>query len=90
MVCLGWNCFAKGYLKQLSVLAGLLVGYVVAILMGKVDLSVIFAGGFVSLPKLIPYKPEFHAGAILSVCIIFLVSAAETDFLETVLVRTYG
>ena len=42
MVCLGWNCFAKGYLKQLSVLVGLLVGYVVAILMGKVDLSVIF------------------------------------------------
>lgn len=80
VVCLGWNCFAKGYLKQLSVLVGLLVGYVVAILMGKVDLSVIFAGGFVSLPKLIPYKPEFHAGAILSVCIIFLVSAAETDW----------
>ena len=90
VVCLGWNCFAKGYLKQLSVLVGLLVGYVVAILMGKVDLSVIFAGGFVSLPKLMPYKPEFHVGAILSVCIIFLVSAAETDFLETVLIRTYG
>lgn len=88
VVCLGWNCFAKGYLKQLSVLVGLLVGYVVAILMGKVDLSVIFAGGFVSLPKLIPYKPEFHAGAILSVCIIFLVSAAETIGDTTAMVAT--
>ena len=83
-----WNCFAKGYLKQLSVLVGLLVGYVVAILMGKVDLSVIFAGGFVSLPKLMPYKPEFHAGAILSVCIIFLVSAAETIGDTTAMVAT--
>lgn len=77
-VCLIWNCFAKGYLKQLSVLAGLIVGYVVAIFMGKVDLSVIFSGGFISLPRLLPYTPQFHAGAIISVCIIYLVSAAET------------
>ena len=78
MVCLVWNCFAKGYLKQLSVLAGLVVGYVVAIFMGKVDLSIIFADGFIAFPKLLPYKPEFNIGAIFSVCIIYLVSAAET------------
>ena len=78
VVCLGWNVMAKGYLKQLSVLAGLIVGYIVAICMGKVDLSVIFSGGLISLPKLIPYAPEFHIGAIFSVAIIFMVSAAET------------
>lgn len=78
VVCLLWNCLAKGYLKQLSVLAGLIVGYIVAVFMGKVDLSVIFADGLISLPKLLPYTPEFHPGAIVSVCIIFLVSAAET------------
>ena len=77
-VCLAWNILAKGYLKQLSVLAGLVVGYVVAICMGKVDLSVIFSEGFVSLPKFLPYTPEFHVGAIFSVAIIFMVSAAET------------
>lgn len=77
-VCLLWNIRAKGYLKQLSVLAGLVVGYILAIFMGKVDLSLIFSGGLISLPKLLPYTPEFHAGAIVSVCIIFLVSAAET------------
>ena len=77
-VCLGWNILAKGYLKQLSVLAGLVVGYIAAIPMGKVDLSVIFSEGIVSLPKILPYTPEFHAGAIFSVAIIFMVSAAET------------
>ena len=87
-VCLGWNCFAKGYLKQLSVLVGLIVGYIVAIFMGKVDLSVIFSGGVVSLPKILPYTPEFHAGAIISVCIIFLVSAAETIGDTTAMVST--
>lgn len=78
VVCLGWNIFAKGYLKQLSVLAGLIVGYITAICMGKVDLSVIFSEGIISLPKLIPYAPEFNIGAIFSVAIIFMVSAAET------------
>lgn len=78
VTCLVWNSKAKGYMKQLSVLAGLVVGYVVAIFMGKVDLSVIFADGLIALPRLLPYKPEFHAGAIFSVCIIYLVSAAET------------
>jgi len=77
-VCLVWNALAKGYLKQLSVLAGLIVGYLAAICMGKVDLTALLSGGLVSLPWLLPYVPEFHAGAILPVCIIFLVSAAET------------
>lgn len=88
VACLAWNCLAKGYLKQLSVLVGLVVGYVAAIFMGKVDLSVIFADGLLSLPKLLPYKPEFHLGAIFSVCIIYLVSAAETIGDTTALVAT--
>ena len=76
-VCLGWNILARGYLKQLSVLAGLVVGYILAVFMGKVDLSVIFSEGIASLPALLPFAPEFHMGAIFSVAIIFMVSAAE-------------
>ena len=76
-VCLGWNILARGYLKQLAVLAGLVVGYILAVFMGKVDLSVIFSEGIVSLPALLPFTPEFHMGAIFSVAIIFMVSAAE-------------
>lgn len=88
VVCLVWNILAKGYMKQLSVLAGLIVGYIVAIIMGKVDLSVILSGGIVSLPKFLPYMPEFHLGAIISVAIIFLVSAAETIGDTTAMVST--
>ena len=77
-VCLGWNILARGYLKQLSGLAGLVVGYILAVFMGKVDLSVIFSEGIASLPALLPFAPEFHMGAIFSVAIIFMVSAAET------------
>ncbi|MBQ9143021.1 MAG: purine permease [Lachnospiraceae bacterium] len=88
VVCLTWNCLTKGYLKQLSVLAGLIVGYIVAVFMGKVDLSVIFADGLISLPKILPYTPTFNFGAIASVCIIYLVSAAETIGDTTAMVST--
>ena len=84
--CLVFNILAKGYLKQLSVLAGLIVGYIVALFTGMVDLSTIFSGGFISLPHLIPYVPEFNVGAIISVTIIFMVSAAETIGDTTVMV----
>ena len=87
-VCLLWNVLSKGYLKQLSVLAGLVVGYIIAIFMGKVDLGSILSGGLISLPHLLPVKPEFHAGAIVSTCIIFLVSAAETIGDTTALVSS--
>lgn len=76
--CLLFNIFAKGYKKQLSVLFGLFVGYVLAIFMGKVDLSVIMSEGLIALPHLLPFKPELHLGAIIGVAVIFLVSAAET------------
>ena len=78
VACLLFNIFAKGYWKQLSVLAGLIIGYLVALAMGMVDLSGIFSGGYLSLPRLLPYFPEFNIGAIASVTIIFMVSAAET------------
>lgn len=78
LTCILWNIFAKGYLKQLNVLAGLVVGYIISIAVGKVDLSVIMSGGIISLPKFMPFTPEFNIGAIVSVAIIFLVSAAET------------
>ena len=77
-VCLIWTIFAKGYLKQLSVLAGLIVGYMLSLFLGKVDLSSILSGGILSLPHFLMFTPQFNIGAILSVCVIFFVSAAET------------
>ena len=78
VACLVWTVLAKGYLKQLSVLAGLIVGYILSIFLGKVDFSNILSGGFISLPHFLMFPPQFNIGAILSVCVIFLVSAAET------------
>lgn len=78
LCCILFNIIAKSYWKQLSVLFGLVVGYLVAIPMGLVDFSSLAGTGVIALPHLMPFKMEFHLNAIISVALIFLVSATET------------
>ena len=77
--CLICQVFAKGVFRSLSVLAGLAIGYTLALCMGMVDLSGLSERGIISLPKILPFTPDFtNVGAILSVICIYLVSATET------------
>lgn len=76
--CIGFNMFAKSYWKQLSVLFGLIVGYILAVAMGMVDFSSLSGTAIIAFPKILPFKPIFEPGAIISVLMIFLVSATET------------
>ena len=78
LVCLLWQIFMKGSRKQLSILMGLVAGYVTALLFGQVDLTHLTEGGWVALPRILPETPVFRFDAILSICIIYLVSATET------------
>ena len=78
LCCILFNIIAKSYWKQLSVLFGLVVGYLVAIPMGLVDFSSLAGTSVIALPHLMPFKMEFHLNAIISVALIFLVSATET------------
>lgn len=76
--CILFNIFAKSYFKQLSVLFGLVVGYVLAIAMGAVDFSSLQGTAIITVPSFLPFKPVWNGNAILSVVLIFLVSATET------------
>lgn len=78
LACLLCQVFAKGFLRSLSVLVGLVVGYVLACCMGMVNFSSLSSLSFVALPRLLPFTPEFNLGAILSVVAVYLVSATET------------
>ncbi len=78
LACLLTQVFARGFLRSLSVLVGLVVGYIVAMCMGMVDFSGLSTAGFIALPKLLPFDLEFNLGATLSVVAVFLVSATET------------
>lgn len=80
--CLVFNACAKGFWKQLYVLFGLLVGYIISIFFGMVDFTqignTIREMGVISLPRLFHYTPKFRPGDIISVTLVFLVSATET------------
>lgn len=78
LVCLGFQVFAKGFFRSLSVLFGLIAGYILAVCMGMVSYEGIEHESLVALPKFMPFKPEFEIGAILSMIAIFMVSATET------------
>ena len=78
LTCLLCQVFGKGFLRSLSVLVGLIVGYVLSLFMGMVDFSALSGAGIISLPKFLPFKPELNLGAILSIIAIYLVSATET------------
>lgn len=75
--CLVFQALAKGTLKQLSVLFGLVVGYLVALPMGMVDFLSFEGVSVFALPRFMPFTPEFEVGAIVSIGLLYLVSAVE-------------
>ena len=72
----------KGVGKQMYVLFGLIVGYIISIFFGMVDFgamgNTISEMGVFSVPELFAFKPKFEAGAIVSFMLVFIVSAVET------------
>ena len=78
LTCLLTQVFAKGFLRALSVLMGLIVGYILSLCMGMIDYSSLSEVGIISLPHLMPFTPEFHLGPILAIICVFFVSATET------------
>ena len=72
----------KGVAKQMYVLLGLIVGYIVSIFFGMVDFGAmgdtIREMGVFSVPQLFAFRPKFEAGPIVSFCLVFIVSAVET------------
>lgn len=46
--------------SRLSVLFGLVVGYIVAVCMGMVDFSALSGTSVIALPHIMPFKPEFN------------------------------
>lgn len=77
VACIAFQCLTRGPLKQLSVLFGLVVGYLLALPLGMVDFSQFEGLSLVSLPHFLPFVPEFRVGAIVTIGLLYLVSAVE-------------
>ncbi len=86
--CILFHIFAKSFFKQLSVLFGLVVGYILAIILGQVDFSTLAGTPVIALPQIMPFEMTFNINAIISATLIFLVSATETIGDTTALAAT--
>ena len=69
------GAFFRGFIGRISIFGGLIVGYVVAILMGDVDFSGVSKAAWVGLPTFT--TPTFSSGAILLFLPVVLVLIAE-------------
>ncbi len=79
---LAFHVLLKGVAKQMYVLFGMIVGYIVSLFFGMVNFAsmgeTISELGIVAVPQLFAFTPKFNAATILSFCVVFIVSAVET------------
>ena len=70
--------FARGILKVSAMVIGIAVGYITAIILGQVNFQPVVDAGLISLPVPFRIMPEFYVLPILSLLIMFVVTAVET------------
>ncbi|WP_277752689.1 nucleobase:cation symporter-2 family protein [Streptomyces sp. L2] len=71
--------FTRGFVKQIAVLLGMIAGTVLAIPFGAVDFDAVTHADVVGFPTPFHFgAPQFHIAAILSMCVVMVVSMTES------------
>lgn len=78
VVTLGLNFFGRGIWSTAAVLLGLIAGYLVALLMGRIDFAPVSSAGLVMVPMPFHFGFAISASAILGFCLTGFVSSIET------------
>ncbi|MDF1856057.1 nucleobase:cation symporter-2 family protein [Pseudooceanicola sp.] len=78
VVTLALKFFTRGLISVSAVLAGLVAGYVVALLMGQVNFGNIGRAASFSLPMPFKWGVEFNGAIIIGMCFMAVISAIET------------
>ncbi|MEU8691064.1 nucleobase:cation symporter-2 family protein [Streptomyces sp. NPDC048665] len=72
--------FGRGFVQQVALLLGLLIGTLAAIPFGMADFSALKSAPLAALPAPFAFgAPEFQPAAILSLCIVMLVLMTESS-----------
>jgi len=72
------NQFGKGILKTASILIGIIVGYLIAIPMGKINFLAVSEAAWFSFPMPLKFGMSFHWPAIAAMLIMYIVTSVET------------
>ena len=78
IVALGFKFYSKGLPNSAAILLGLVAGYVAGIFTGAVNFDAVSNAAWFALPEPFKYGIEFQAFAIVSMCLISIISAIET------------
>ncbi|MEU5953075.1 nucleobase:cation symporter-2 family protein [Streptomyces sp. NPDC047525] len=80
VVILFFQRFGRGFLKQVALLLGMLIGTLAAIPFGMADFGALKSAPVAALPTPFAFgAPEFQPAAILSLCIVMLVLMTESS-----------
>lgn len=77
--------FAKGLVKLSGILIGIVAGYVASLFFNIVDFSKLADAAWFSVPKIMPFKLEFHLDACITMAVMFVVNSIQAvgDFSST-------
>ena len=71
------NHFGKGLIKLASILIGIVVGYIISIPFGMVDISNVGGSLWFRLPRFMPFGINFEFSAVASFSILFAINAIQ-------------
>lgn len=78
-IILGLNAFAKGFMKSLAILAGILIGTLIAGGMGMVSLAPVAQASWFHLPQFFYFgTPKFEWSSILTMILVSLTTMVES------------
>src|SRR5699024_12638543 len=72
------NHFGKGIWSTASVFIGMIVGYIICIPLGMVDLTEVYAADWIALPSILHYGVHFDLASTLAFVPAYLVSTIGT------------
>ncbi|SJZ60087.1 nucleobase:cation symporter-2, NCS2 family [Cetobacterium ceti] len=72
------NQYGRGIFSSGAIFFGILSGYIIAGIMGKLDLSPILSAGYIHLPRPLKYGMEFKIQYIIPFVIAYLVALVES------------
>lgn len=78
IIVLFFKQFTKGVTSMSAVLIALILGYIIAIPMGKVNFSAVADASLFAIPLPLKYGMEFHMDAVIPMIVMYVISAVET------------
>ncbi|MFD1466244.1 uracil-xanthine permease family protein [Lapidilactobacillus mulanensis] len=81
LITIGFNMYLKGFMGEIAILLGIIVGYLIALAFGLVDLKPVIDAPWFKLPNFeipfVSYRPKFYWGAVAMMAPIAFVTMTE-------------